>query len=70
MAAWVDERPRRTVNVDIVSFTLAELAGLDEIGGVVDWMKWTMVEKVEVKKELEDEEDGRPVPKVELACEG
>ena len=61
MAARIDEGTRRAPNVHVVSFSLAELAGLDKVGGVVDWMKGPMVEKVNIKKELDNEEDWRPV---------
>lgn len=70
MAAWVDEWTCRTVNIDIVSFSLAELAGLDKIGWVVDGMERTMVEKVDVEEKFEKEEDWRPVFKVKLPGEG
>ena len=70
MAARVDEGTRRTVNVSIVSLSLAILAGLHEVGWVVDRMQGTVVEKVEVKKEFDAEENRRPVLKIELACEG
>jgi hypothetical protein len=70
MAPWVDEWPRWTVYVGVISFPLPELAGLNEVGGIVDWMERAMMEKVEVEKELDGEEDGRPVSKVKLPCEG
>jgi hypothetical protein len=70
MASGVDKRARRTVDVGVISFPLAELARLNEVGGIVDWMERTMVEKVEVEKEFDGEEDGRPVFKIELPCEG
>ena len=61
MAAWVDKGTCRAPNVHVISFSLAELAGLDKVGGVVNWMKGPMVEKVDIKKELDSEEDWRPV---------
>jgi hypothetical protein len=66
MATWVDEGTGRTVNVDIVSFSLAELAGLDEVRGVINWVQRTVVKKVEVDEKFEGEEDGRPVLQIEL----
>jgi hypothetical protein len=70
MASWVDKWPRWTVDVGVISFSLTELAGLNEVGGIVDWMERAMMEKVEVENKFDGEEDGGPVFKIKLPCEG
>ena len=46
MASWIDQGSRRTVDVGVISFPFAELTDLNKVGGIVDWMERTMVEKV------------------------